>query len=583
MPFKTILLHQYLVWGEENVKTTTSSVRIQLHGIEGDKAIPEIVFYGKKVGTGPATPPTPGAKPIAGVSDKINLCGFHWTPMDKMKPFKMKRDFQMALWTWPAEGFSPQPLYGAQSATVLGYDDYFAEAKAQGLEIVPCVNETPEWFWNMPEAPAMYTTTSIDLPYYNPKLSLIAALDTNGPPVPVAYSNNVHPKTLPCGTGGQRDDPTSYLEYARFMFQYSARYGRQKWDDNILEVNETELWPNYPINQKKSGLDLLKYIEPWNEPDAWWLNSDVYATPEQFAAFLSACYDGHGGTMGYGVGIKEADSTMMVVMPGLTGPDKKYLERMVTWFRKNRPKGDLAFDIANFHHYSNVGNIAGIWPPRSWTAGAPADCDKAWIDVANFVNYAKSLGVPVWWSEMGYDSKPPSWQYAVPYGAVTSDQLQADWLVRNYLMGIRAGIDQIFMFNAINEPGAPNGGLYQNSGLLYGAGDLAPFTPKPAYNSVVNLINELEGYSYVKDESLGDGVMMLKFQGPKRSQVKYVAWMATMDGASKTVRVNGTRYNITETPTFITSPKARQVLINPNWIEKNKVIGQRPTKPTKPK
>ena len=547
-PFKNIFLHQYLVWGEEKIGVTTTSIRIELHGIQGDKVVPEIEFYGKKVGAGNTTPaPTP-TTPLSGVSTRICVNGFHWIPMDKMKPFKMKRDFQMSGWTWTPNGFSPQPLYGAATATVQGYDDYFAAAKAAGIDIVPCVNETPSWFWGLPEEPAMYFYGDEDYPYYNPKLSLIAALDTtDGPPVPISYSTERHPKTLPCGPGGKRDDPSSYIEYARFMFQYAARYGRKAWDESVIEVNQEPLYQNSPINQKKSGLDLLKYIEMWNEFDAWWLDASVYATPEQAAAFMSACYDGHGGTLGPYVGIKQADPTMIVIMPGLTGPDKKYLERLVVWCRTNRPNGDLPFDICNFHHYSNTTNQAGRWPP-TWTTGAPADCDAAWSDVEAFVKYAHSLGKPVWWTEMGYDSKEPSWQYAKPYGPYVADYLQAIWIVRNYLMSFRAGIEATFVFNAINEPGAPNGGLYQNSGILYGAGDAQPFTPKPAYNAIVELINQLSGYDYAADVSPSSKVKILAFKS--KTDTKIVYWSATMDGSMANIKYQGKNLIVTETPQY---------------------------------
>lgn len=544
-PLKSIALSQYWVWLTQDLDIETNSLTIEIVTIQGDLVIPEIEFYGKPVKGGTASPETPAVSITGLATSKISVCGFHWVPLDKMQPFAMRRDFQMSGWTWSPMGFSPDPLYGAASRDVQGYDKYFADAKAAGLTIVPCVNETPEWFWNLPPAPAIYSIAEVDVPYYNPRLNVIDAIDTlNEPPVPLTYSTSIHPKTLPKGAGFQKTDPFGYISYARFMFQYAARYGRQKWDDNAIEVNEEHLYPNSPINEKKSGLDLLQYIEPWNEPDAWWLDTTVYAQPEQFAAFMSAVYDGHCGRMGAQVGIKSADSTMIVVMPGLTGADKKYLERVVAWCRKNRPDQSLPWDICNFHFYNNTGNMAGRWPP-TWLLGTPADMDAAWPDVTAYVAYVKSLGQKVWWTEMGYDTKTPSWQYARPYGPYAPDSVQAMWLVRNYLTGIAAGIDNIFIFNAINEPGAPNGGLYQNSGVLYGAGDATPFAPKPSWYAIAAMTKALQGYKYKADLSVGATVKILAFSKPGKTMIAY--WSPTNTDKKVPFKYQGRSFTAQET------------------------------------
>lgn len=564
---KTIHLSQYWLWLNESCDITAQSLKIEIRGIQGDHVIPDIEFWGEKVNSNVPVPETPPLLTATDAGAQINLNGFHWIPLDKMKPFKKKRDFQMSGWTWSQYGFSPDPLWGAAATNVQGYDKYFADAKAQGLEIIPCVNETPEWFWNLPPLPSIYATEDMEIPYWSPKNTIVSTTDTLNDLFPVSYATDVsvNPKKMPVGSGGDKYDPSAYIEYARFMFQYAARYGRQKWSNEAIYVNPEQPYPNGPVNTKKSGLDLLNYIEPWNEADAWWLDTTIYAQPEQLAAFMSAIYDGHCGTLGNGVGIHSADSTMKVVFPGLTGPDKKYYERVVTWCRKHRRDKSLPWDIANFHHYSNTGNQAGRWPP-TWIAGAPLDCDNAITDVKLFIEYAKSLGQQVWWTEMGYDTKPPSWQYAVPYSGMTSDQLQAAWLVRNYILGISMGIDQIFMFNAINEPGAPNGGLYQNSGMLFGAGDQTPFAPKLSYLAVTKMIEELNGYQYAADISPSPKVKMLVFKSKTNSKVIY--WSATMNGTSVTVKYQNKYLIVTETPKILSLEGIRSVSTKNNPISR---------------
>jgi len=558
-PLTTIFLHQYLVWGEEKVSAKVNSIRFVLDGLQGNNSIPEIVLFGKKVRDTPQdtviVPVPPTTTGLTGVGARVNLNGFHWVPFDLLKGvFTKKRDFQSSSWTWAPEGFSPQPLAGAISPGVMGYDDYLTAAKKAGIDIIPAVNQTPAWFLNKQNQPQMSFVSDYDgesVPYYTPKQGIVDSLGGNINMPPSMAVDGYDPDSPPMKPGADPLDPASYIEYARFMFQYAARYGTTVWPDNMLKVSDVPAYNNAPVNEKKSGLGLLKYIEPWNEADKWWRQS-IYWQPEAFAAFLSACYDGHGGTLGRGVGIYGCG--IKLLMPGITAPDLSYYKRMVSWCRLNRPDKTLAWDVANIHYYTNVGSQAGRHPP-TWTAGTPADVDKGWIDVVSFVNYAHSLGQECWWTEMGFDSRGPSWQWAVPYGNKNSEQLQAEWLVRNYLMGIRAGIEQVMMFNGINEPGASNGGLYQNSGLLYGRGEPVPYSPKPAYHAVAALAKSLDGYTYIGDASPGGNVMLMRFK--KGNQTIAYTWMRTVDGSTAKIKLDGKTITVTETPQVIVMKSGR--------------------------
>lgn len=50
-----------------------------------------------------------------------------------------------------------------------------------------------------------------------------------------------------------------------------------------------------------------------------------YHSPVEYAAALSAFYDGHKGAMGPGYGVKTADPTMKVAMGGLVSIKLDYL------------------------------------------------------------------------------------------------------------------------------------------------------------------------------------------------------------------------------------------------------------------
>jgi len=523
--------------------------------------LPEAEFYGKPSGTTPSppvipSPPTPTV--IKGIAGRFGLSSFHWVdPALSAGVFTIKRDFQMASWTLTPQGFSPQPLAGGVSDNVLGYDDYLADAKKKGVLIVPCVNQVPPWFVGIQQNAERSFVSDYDgmaVPIFNTKAGIAEYFEQENDIGAQERSAAFDPDMMPRRPGSDPLAPSSYIEWAKFFFQWCARYGTTVWPNDMLKVNELPSYPNYPHNEKKSGLGLIQFIEPGNEFVKFW-KPELGITPEQVAALLSAVYDGHCGSLGPGVGIKGCG--VKLVLPGLTSANKEEYMRMEKWCRENRPDGKVAWDIANVHWYSNVGNLPGVWPPKAWTAGTPADCDPGWSDVEAFVKYVHSTGMEVWCTEFGYDSRPPSWQEAKPYGNYTSEGLQALWLARTYLMMFRAGMDRAFAFNNINEPGAVNGGLYQNCGLLYGRGEPVPYAAKPSYYAVSELVKNLEGYDYIGDASPGGRVMLMRFK--KGNQTAAYVWHASVDGSTAQIKLDGKTITVTEAPQFITMKPGRVI------------------------
>ena len=47
------------------------------------------------------------------------------------------------------------------------------------------------------------------------------------------------------------------------------------------------------IRTREIGLNLIKYVECENERDKWWKGRRAYQTLAEYAANLSAFYDGH--------------------------------------------------------------------------------------------------------------------------------------------------------------------------------------------------------------------------------------------------------------------------------------------------
>lgn len=428
-----------------------------------------------------------------GEADKINLCGFHWIPLDKLKPFSALRLYAPSGWMWRPDGLYVEPIYQAQTPSVNGYDSYLAEAKAQNLNVIPTINQTPDWYAGVSNG-----TGSNDYPPIKPGLS--------------------------------RTDPASYKDFAEFMWQMTARYGRVKYPDSRLRVDTTPRWQGDVPNQKKSGLDLLSCLEVWNEPDKWWKlggpEADIYMQPEEYAALMSITFDS----------IKSADPSMKVIMAGLAGMDIPYLTRMKTWFSANRPDGKFAADAINVHHYCNDATQQGSFPWNFVDAGGISpEADINMSVITQVVQFAKDMGLETWVTEFGYDTYLPSWQYPTPVPGYTVYEQQAQWLVRSYLEFMRYDVDNMFMYNGVDEPNSTNGGLYQSCGLMYSGNHQPAFASKISYVKLEELIQKLTDVEYVGEKSLSNpSVRVMSFRKDDGKE-RIIYWLPTMLGPNTAV------------------------------------------------
>ena len=292
------------------------------------------------------------------------------------------------------------------------YDRIYAKCKEENIEILSDIKDGPGWLMNTYPA------------------------DQRG------YDN------APLPYGLSKSKPSSYELQAKVAFQVAARYGRNKnVDTALLSVNRTQRWNGDPLNEVKVGLGYVRYIECDNERDKTWKGPKAHETAEEYAANMSAFYDGDKGKMGKGVGVKNADPTMKVVMGGLSDPNVDYVIKMIEWCKKNRGykadgSVDLCFDVINYHLYNN-----GYDGGKMSVGKAPELCQAA--DVADkFVAMSKKYanGTEVWITEAGYDLNPASPQRAIAIGSKSALITQADWMLRSALLYARHGLKQAFFY-----------------------------------------------------------------------------------------------------------------------------------------
>ncbi len=278
-------------------------------------------------------------------------------------------------------------------------------------------------------------------------------------------------ENVPAPFGADLQNPASYILQAKAAFQFAARYGSNKnIDTALVKVNSKPRWTADSINRKKIGLDLVRYLECDNERDKTWKGKKAYQNPQQYAANLSAFYDGNKGKLGKNTGVKTADPNMQVVMGGLAAPDVNYVQQMINWCKKNRGfkadgSVDLCFDVINYHFYAHndpkrfsLTTKRGIAPELS-DAGKTAD---------GFVKLAHQYkNLPVWVTETGYDVNKNSPQAAVKIGGKTTEDTHADWLLRTSFLYARHGIGKVF-FYMLDDVDKNSEVQYSSSGLLDG-------------------------------------------------------------------------------------------------------------------
>lgn len=347
------------------------------------------------------------------------------------------------------------------------YDLMYERCKQENIEVLTCIKTQPTWMQQTyPEG------------------------ERESEFVPVKY-------------GKDFADPLSYIEQAKVAFQFTARYGRNtSVDPSLLSVYSVPRWPGDNPNTIKIGLDLVKYLECDNERDKWWKGRMGYQTAREYAANLSAFYDGHKNTMGAGVGVKNADPTMLVVIAGLvTGPD--YVKGMVDWckeFRGYNADGtvNLCWDVINFHLYTD--NTSSSQSGTS-TRGMSPEMTPANVIVEDFVKVAHDIcyDMPVWITETGFDVHQDSPIKAIPIGNKSALETQADWIIRTSLFSARKGIDKVYFYQMYDDNSG--GGMFGSSGLLN-----SNQTRRPAADYMLQ-INKLFGNYRYKETIYSDPIV----------------------------------------------------------------------------
>lgn len=429
----------------------------------------EMELYGSYTPSGQTPTPVP-AKAVK-LKDMLGVNAYEWNFEDGNSPWVVNEAKMNVVKSFSGirhymdwhklESTEGSYSYNPTMSGGWNYDAMYERCKAEGIEVLACLKTLPDW---------MVET-------YPPN-------ERDGENVPLRY-------------GKDFSDPNSYLEQAKAGFQYMARYGNNtNVNPALLHVNSTPRWPGDNPNTIRIGLGLINYIECDNERDKWWKGRKAYQTAREYAANLSAFYDGHKNSMGAGVGVKNADPNVKVVIGGLASASSgsDYVKGMIDWckqYRGYKSDGtvDLCWDIINYHMYSD--NTSSSQSGSSTRGAAPEVTPINRIaDDFRQTAHRQSYDMPVWVTETGYDVHQGSPIRAIPIGSKTALETQGDWILRTALFYARSGIEKVFFYQLYDDNAT--GGMFGTSGLANGDN----MTRRPAADYLYQTKKLFGEYSY---------------------------------------------------------------------------------------
>jgi hypothetical protein len=374
------------------------------------------------------------------------------------------------------------------------------------------------------------------------------------------------------------DQAVDYLQYTKWVSLFAAQFGYKQYSPSGPLGTK---FLNHHVKNFKYGSTsfrpTVKYMEVWNEADKFWKDHDIigafdpanttaiedlkptYACfrPWEYAAMLSAAYDGHGYTMKvegtlenqpqlYPLGIKNMGTfydpflhetrEVKVVFTGLADFRHNYVKKTIDAMYTPINQGGVGramdnpvpFDVLNFHHYSSSDapfgklgfsdgyNYAGV---AGSTIGVHPEAEAELLkkrvgllikELENTSTSAKKTfnldAKEIWVSEFGYDTYTGTEAITgleLPSALNGGDvfKTQGQWLVRSYLelaaartSGKKRGLDKAFAYKLNDDP---NQGNYQFGycGILD-----ATNHPKQSWYYIRTLQNVLRGFSFLSDQ-----------------------------------------------------------------------------------
>ena len=255
--------------------------------------------------------------------------------------------------------------------------------------------------------------------------------------------------------------PVDFNDYGTAIFQIVARYGsKQHPADKLL------------TDDKVSGMDLLRVIELWNEPN---LNAEAWGPwvgpiEDYFEIFRIGAE-----------AAKKADPNILVTSCGWAGIHlEDNIEQMETYLYSDGKTPVNFADILNVHFYSGKADPEISTVDYNVERGADPDPgDKTYEDhlreLVSWWHRVKPGNKPIWLTETGYDVDGP---------IGLDERYQAAKLPRVAMIAFAAGIDKVFIYRERGSHGTQHAG----AGFLRNDNSI-----RPSWFSYSTLVRQLNG------------------------------------------------------------------------------------------
>jgi hypothetical protein len=493
-PMLNVSTNGYMSWQGKSAPCTGRFVKVRAKS--PSTAITEMVLYGTSKGASEPLPgPTRHVRPTMGQLMGTN--GFVDDDRDLLQVVSNLREYHSWQWddgngdastpAYPDNKFGWNPSWVRGTGWGWNFDEYYGDMARRGVAMQPVFQGTPAWMFGF------------------------------------SAGDSLKPIT------GKKDStlPASYLEHADYLWQFAARFGRTSVSLAALRTDA--------LNTPKSGLGFVKTMEGWNEPDKDWKGVTGYFSPQVLVAMSGADYDGDQGRMGTKVGIKNADPTMQVAMPGIIGINLEYVKAMKYWVDRTRA-GSFPADVLNFHHYCNDAGGQG----GTATTGISPESDSLRQKLSKVTQWRDRFlpGKELWLSEFGWDTHSGSVYRAKAVGGNNELEMQGRWLVRGFLEIAASGFDKAHQF-MLRDIWDSSPGIFSTSGMVHDKFDtLSPkYAKKPSWWYVNTLNKRLRDFRFEADESQGS-VRIYRFSHlTDIDSVAYAVWNPDDAAAAAAVAV----------------------------------------------
>ncbi|MBE6674326.1 MAG: hypothetical protein E7596_04375 [Ruminococcaceae bacterium] len=494
-------------WNTINVAQDARYIQIIF---EDGYAPAEMVIYGYQNGEGDKI--TMEDYENVTIGEMMGMCGFVAggggnTPIDSVICSTVLREYHNFGWSYDLNAYMSRPTK-LEGSWMCNFDTQYKNYSAAGINVIPCIQ------WNL-----------VNVQVSN-------KVDENNQPV-------VEDSAFVRADFFDRFNPHTYFMYADSMFALAARYGANN-SPSLKEIADQRVIDKTQV----VGLNCIKWLELGNEPDGSWNGVHNYYSAYQYAALLSAGYDGHCSTLTSSVldginhfGVKNADPTMGVAMAGISAADCNYINAMSYWMKANRKDGKVAYDAFNVHHYMTKQiQING----NNFTVGASPEEGKLKETMAKFVELRNKYysGKEVWITEFGWDTNQAyaTATSAHAYGNYTGRQVQAMWLTRSYLLLSSCGVDKATMYMC-EDAGVESEsvGKYGTCGVIayeYDENGKTVEVKKDSYYYMYTLKNTLGDFKFKREVAAYDENVLIYEYESNDGRTAYAVWCKTSDGTT---------------------------------------------------